>query len=407
MSRRREWRDLTALVLLAPLLTPGCGPSPAAPVAPRQSAADPRLVEIASPAGRGAMAPWLTADGDDLLLSWLEPTAGGGWRLLFARLGDGAWTAPREIAAGDDFFANWADVPKIGVAGDGTLWAHWLAKVSDDTYAYSIFLARSADGGVTWEPRGTLNDDATPSEHGFVAYAVEGDGLRAVWLDGREMPGGGPMTLRTAWLGTEVGPSTVLDERVCECCPTDLVATTAGALAPYRDRSPSDIRNIAFIRRVDGVWSAPRAVYDDDWRISGCPVNGPAAAVASDRVALAWFTARDGRPRVQLAISDDAGATFGPPRVVDEDQPLGRVDVEFDATGAAWVTWLTVTGAEAQLRAARFATTGPGEAIVLASTAASRASGIPRLARAGQALVAAWVETELDQPATIRLARLP
>ena len=42
----------------------------------------------------------------------------------------------------------------------------------------------------------------------------------------------------------------------------------------------------------------------------------------------------------------------------------------------------------------------------LAATGASRASGIPRLARVGGRLFAAWVETVDERPAEIRLAEL-
>ncbi len=200
------------------------------------------------------MAPYLTADGEDLLLSWLEPS----YRLLVARLHEGSWSAPVVIAEGEDFFANWADVPKVAVAGDGTLWAHWLAKLGEGTYAYGIFLARSGDGGVTWEPRGTLHADRTPTEHGFVAYAPEGDGLRAVWLDGRAMVDDGPMALRTALLGEGTGASEILDARVCECCSAELAAPSAGAVAFYRDRSLDEVRDVSVARRLAAGWTRTR-----------------------------------------------------------------------------------------------------------------------------------------------------
>jgi hypothetical protein len=394
-----------APLTLCGLLAVGCGASPAPPEdAPPPPG--PGFVALASPAGSEAMAPWLAVDGEALLLSWLEPGAAGGHRLLFSRLEAGSWSPAREIAAGHDFFANWADVPKIAVAADGTLWAHWLAKLGEDTYAYGIFLARSSDGGVSWTPRGTLHDDATPSEHGFVAYAREGGGLRAVWLDGRDMPGGGSMGLRTALLAETAGASEVLDDRVCECCSTDLVATASGPLAVYRDRSGDEIRDIAVARGIAGGWEESEPLHEDGWKISGCPVNGPAAAVEGSRVAVAWFTAPAGSAEVRLALSEDAGATFGPPIVVDGQSPLGRVDVEFDAGGAVWVSWLAAHDDRAQLRTARFVAAAEPRVVAVAVTGASRASGMPRLARVADDLVLAWVEVAADRPAGLRLARL-
>jgi hypothetical protein len=323
-----------------------------------------------------------------------------------ARLRDGVWGGPVVIAEGDDFFANWADVPKVGVAGDGTLWAHWLAKIGDDTYAYGIFLARSTDGGASWQAMGTLHDDATPTEHGFVAYAPAGEDLRAVWLDGREMAGGGPMSLRTAVLADAVGTADVLDDRVCECCPAELASPASGAVAFYRDRSLEEIRNIGVTRLESDGWSSPRALHDDGWRIPGCPVNGPAAAAAGDRVAAAWFTAANNEPKVQLAFSTDGGRQFTEPLLVDGAGPLGRVDVVFDDDESVWVSWLAVVENLAEVRVARYDESGPLETHTLAATGASRASGIPRLAHAGGRLFAAWVETADERPSEIRLAAL-
>jgi hypothetical protein len=321
---------------------------------------------------------------------------------MFSRLRDEQWSSPIVIAEGDDFFANWADIPKVGVAGTGTLWAHWLAKIGEDTFAYGIFLARSLDGGESWDLAGTLHDDSTPTEHGFVSYVAEGPDLRAMWLDGRRMLDEEPMTVRTALLKDRAGPSTVLDERVCECCSTDLTATPAGPVAFYRDRSLEEIRNIG-VARFDGEWQGPVALWEDDWMIPGCPVNGPAVDAMADRVGAAWFTAADETPRVQLAFSDDGGASFSEPLIVDNNRPLGRVDLELDQDGNAWVSWLAAEEGTAQVKLGRFEPDGDRESWTIATTEASRASGVPRLAKAGSKLYLAWVAADPNSESRIRV----
>lgn len=57
------------------------------------------------------------------------------------------------------------------------------------------------------------------------------------------------------------------------------------------------------------------AVHADGWKITRCPVNGPASASRGATLAVAWFTSASARPSGQLAFSEDAGATFGPPIV--------------------------------------------------------------------------------------------
>ncbi len=382
----------------------GCGEREAA-----RSSTSPETLGLDPPAAAGAFAPRLTQDGDDLLASWLEPlpAAPGSHRFVVARLADERWIGPFEIARGDDFFANWADVPGVGVAGDGSLLAHWLVKTGADTYAYSIFLARSTDRGQSWTRLGALNDDAVPSEHGFVSWVAEEDGARAIWLDGRAMPEGGAMTLRTARVGATVGPSTVLDERVCECCPTDLVMTARGPLGAYRDRSPEEVRNIGIVE-VTGGAPAPRALAEDGWQIPGCPVNGPALDAEGGRVVAAWFTAPNGAAVVQAAFSEDAGVTFEAPRRIDSGRPLGRVDVRLLADGAAVVSWLEAVGDVAELRLRRLPRAGGAlEARSIAATAAARASGVPQLARLGDRLFIAWVETGANDASRLRLHALP
>jgi hypothetical protein len=359
------------------------------------------------------MAPNLSLDGDAVLLSWLEPPhprvkpQDGNYALRFSRLEKGRWSVPVTIASGTDFFANWADFPSVTAAKGGFLVAHWAAKSAGDKYAYDVRLARSGDGGRTWKPMGAAHDDRTPTEHGFVSAVPEGDRIRLFWLDGRETGGGkGAMTLRTALVGDAVEGTELLDARVCDCCQTAAATTSRGAVVAYRDRSGREIRDIALVRRDGGRWTSPKAVHDDGWMIDGCPVNGPAIAADGRRVAVAWFTQEGNRPRVQVALSQDAGASFPPPATVDASNPLGRVDVVLDSNGDALIVWVATEGKGAAIRLARVSLTGRvGRASTIASTDVGRASGFPRLERTGATLVVAWVEP--SEPFRLRAATVP
>ena len=352
------------------------------------------------PAAPGAMAPSLTATGSGLLLTWLEPLdpkdKAKGHRLRFSRLAsldDARWSAPVTVASGTDFFANWADFPSAARAADGSLTVHWLAKTGEDTYAYGIFLARSTDGGATWRSAGLLHDDGIPAEHGFVSWIPEKKGLRAFWLDGRDTPKKQPMALRTALVGDRADSGERLDASVCDCCQTDAALAESGPVVAYRDRSDTEVRDVAVIRRTAKGWSEPVSVHADGWQIPGCPVNGPAVAASGRRVAVAWFTAAPPKTQVLAAFSQDGGATFGKPIEVDGDKPLGRVDLLLDADGSALVSWLALegsSGASVRLRRVREGKAGP--TLTLAATTAARSSGFPRMARWGDQIFVAWVD---------------
>ncbi|MFQ5526593.1 MAG: hypothetical protein ACE5GX_10065 [Thermoanaerobaculia bacterium] len=379
-----------------------CGP-PVTDVGAGSTAADQAngLVVDDPPATSGAFAPNLATVSGRLAATWLEPVTmaggGAGHRLCFARLEDGGWSEPVSIAEGSDFFANWADFPELVESGDGTLYAHWLAKTAEDTYAYSVFLARSTDGGASWEPLGKLNADDTPTEHGFVSFVEQPEGARAFWLDGRGMIDGGPMTLRTALVGAGEPVESVVDARVCECCGTDAVMTEEGPLVVYRDRSEEEVRDVFAVRGLGIGWTEPYAVHSDGWKIAGCPVNGPAVDSRGASTATAWFTAAGDTSRVLVAFSGNSGKSFGPARVVEASAEdtlvLGRVDLSMIADGSAWVSWVAQTGDQAEIRLRRVRPDGSmEEPREVALTSPGRASGFPILERVAEDLFIAWVE---------------
>jgi len=383
------------------------------------------------PSGPGALAPRFSTSQDEVFLTWLQPLAGAGetMALLFSRLeagsGSDRWSEPTEIARGQDFFANWADNPGLRRGADGSLTAHWLARSGPDPYAYDIRLARSSDSGRTWEPAGTLHHDGVTSEHGFVSTISDLAGVRAFWLDGREMTmeshdshaGSGNMTLRTAVVGQQAGSDELLDERVCECCQTAAGMTATGPVVVYRDRSADETRDIWIVRQTESGWSEPRPVHADGWRVPGCPVNGPSLAVRpghEEELAVAWFTAAETRPRVQVAFSRNGGAGFDAPILLDDVSPLGRVDVVWDGKGGVVVLWLSPRGEEgaAELLLRRVAPDGTAGAVYhVIDTSTARSSGFPRLVRRGENLILVWTQPEGEstrlQAVSLSLSSLP
>jgi hypothetical protein len=150
-------------------------------------------------------------------------------------------------------------------------------------------------------------------------------------------------------------------------------------------------------------------VHADGWQIAGCPVNGPAAAAAGSELAAAWYTAAGQRPRILVAFSGDAGATFEPPIEVDAPlgarAPLGRVGIVVDRPGEALVSWIAAEREDGRLLIRRIARDRRrGAELEIAAVAASRASGSPRLALLGIHAVLAWTGAPLR---TIRVVRFP
>ncbi|MBL8166569.1 MAG: exo-alpha-sialidase [Acidobacteria bacterium] len=374
--------------------------------------------ELASPAGTGSGQPNLAVAPDGrVYLSWIERLGEGRFSLRFSSLEKEKWSVPQVIAEGSNWFVNWADFPSMVVLPDGSLAAHWLAKSGAGTFEYDVTIARSFDGGKTWGKPFVPHRDGVKAEHGFVSlFAAQDGNLAAVWLDGREMKsdahdahgghGHGNMTLRTVKIkrdGTLIEEA-VLDTRVCECCQTSAAMTADGPVVVYRDRSDEEIRDISIVRLRDGKWSQPVSVFKDNWQINGCPVNGPSIAASGRRVAVAWFTGVNDKPRVKLAFSNDAGASFGEPITVDDGNPAGRVEALMLADGSALVCWLEKLPGGGEVRMRRIKPDGKFDAaITVSATGAARSNGFPQMARTGNTLVFAWTGPKV-MTATMKLA---
>jgi hypothetical protein len=164
------------------------------------------------------------------------------------------------------------------------------------------------------------------------------------------------------------------------------------------------VRDIQFVRRPAAAgWSAPRAVHADNWQIRGCPVNGPSVAADGRRVAVAWFTGEGDAPRVNVAFSEDAGATFGEPARVDDGDAVGRVDVVLLADGSALVCWMSGASGAGAVKARRVVRGGArGPVALVARADVSRSGGFPRVARSGDTVYFAW--TQFGKPPRVLTA---
>jgi hypothetical protein len=377
--------------IACPLLLCACS------AAPRADA--PLVIKPLELAGTDAsLAPNLSVTGDKAIVSWIT-NEGKRSTLKFAERTAAGWSAPRDAASGEGWFTNFADVPTVVRLGDGTLAAEWLVETDPRREAYDIHIAFSKDDGRTWSAAVNPHHDGTKTQHGFASlFQMPGAGLGLIWLDARqtEDPENDNMSVRAAVFdsgGAQVSEALV-DERVCDCCPTATAMTASGPIAAFRDRSAEEIRDIAVSRFVDGRWTPSTRVHADDWKIEACPVNGPAISARGRAVAVAWMTAKEDDGRAFVAFSNDEGATFGTPIRLDEGGSLGRVGVSLLDDGSAVASWVDFTNRRAQLQVRRVEASGArGAAQTVAGFGGERTSGYPRLARRGNELLFAWTES--------------
>jgi hypothetical protein len=368
--------------------------------------------EMESPAGASSSLPHLVANGQSMLLSWVEQQGDTLTTFLYAELIDGEWQQPNTMLRANDWFVNWADYPMIA-ENQGNLWSHVLKKSAAGTYSYDVKMNVLPKGGTAWKTDLPLHTDGTPTEHGFVSVIPLNDNFFVTWLDGRhtmenEAGERGAMTLRAGSVSTqgEVLETWELDARTCDCCQTTAVNSANGPVVIYRDRSPDEIRDIYVVRQVQGEWTDPKPIYTDDWQIKGCPVNGPRATAMGNNLAVAWFTGAQQRPRVQVIFSEDGGATFEEPILIAEGKVMGRVDVVWLYEKTAAVSWMETQNGKTTFNVVRVTTDGTlSKKHVIAEMDSSRKSGFPQMEVKDAMLYVAWTE-HTSSGSQVRTARI-
>ena len=362
-----------------------------------------QVKQLKSPADTASAEPYLFTDKNGLVyLSWIERIGKESF-LKFSTLHDSSWSAPIVIASGSNWFVNWADYPLLVADGNNNIIAHYLEKSGKGTYAYDVKWVASSDQGKTWTAPKILHDDGKQAEHGFVSMINKGDDFFVSWLDGRNAAmedggghdahegHGGAMTIRAASINKQGQKieEWELDNRVCDCCQTSAVLTTNGPVVIYRDRDENEIRDMSIVRFVNGQWTAPKTIYTDNWKIAGCPVNGPRASAKGNTLAVAWFSAPEKNSKVNLVFSENGGETFNEPIRIDEGKGIGRVDVEMLDEKSAMVSWME----NGHIKAQKVYKDGKKEpSIIIATSSEERSGGFPQMTLSGANLIFAWTD---------------
>jgi hypothetical protein len=396
--------NLRLAVVVAVAALGGCGSKP-----PADTAAF-RVRAVTFPGAAGSAQPRLTSGASAKpTLSWLEPTDDG-VALRYATFDGDAFSSPREVVRGADLMVNWADLPSVQPITAGVWAAHWLRLDSESPGAYHIATAVSNDAGALDGASAAQRRQRGSRARLRRLVRVERCDRRilarrpqlAEWsFDEPDKLLGTSLRIATLDYAGNVVAREIVDELVCDCCQPDRAMTASGPVVVYRDRTPEEIRDIVVRRHVDGAWQDAVAAGVDGWQIEGCPVNGPAIAAAGERVAVAWFTAAGGSPRVRFASSTDGAASFAPAIDLDGTGSFGQVGIVLDDDGTRVSWWRAAQGGGTDLVLRAVAPDGSvGETRVLAHSTAVQPVDVPQIVKAGDDVLAAW--TSLDD-ASVRV----
>lgn len=367
------------------------------------------ITEMENPAGNSSSLSRLYTDNTGkLFMSWVDQSEEKA-KLLYSSFEKNEWSKPELIASSSEWFINWADFPSLIANNGSPVAAHWLGKMPGNRYSYNVELAGYSDNHFNKSI--VPHNDGTASEHGFVSMVPMSDTtFYAIWLDGRntsghedhnkEDPLSSAMTLRGSLISTSglILSDDELDPSVCDCCNTSMAKTESGLIAVYRNRTSEEIRDTYFVKQVNGVWSDPKPVATDNWEIAACPVNGPAVDSDKKNIAVAWFTKDGENSAVKISFSNDEGEHFSAPFTLDLENPLGRIDLEMNSNGTAWVSWIKRSGDTAELQLKLVNTEGEIlESHAISGINPSRGTGFPQISeiKNGELLIS-WTQLTED-----------
>ncbi|MDE3119192.1 MAG: exo-alpha-sialidase [Nitrospirota bacterium] len=211
--------------------------------------------------------------------------------------------------------------PGLAAGPQGEIYVTWATPKPGGPFAADLRLARSTDGGRSFEAALVVNDDGAPINHTFEHVTAAGTGdVYLAWLDNRnkEQSGAGAMFACSRDKGATVEKNLALDGMACPCCrPMAATAPDGSLWVAWRKTFDGNVRDIVVARSTDRgrTFSPPMLVRRDSWSFAACPHRGPSIGVdRQGRLYVGWYTeGADEQPRILVATSDDQGKTFSAP----------------------------------------------------------------------------------------------
>ena len=321
--------------------------------------------------------------------------------------GSVAWSAPQRLETGaDEISADGESRPKLAFGPNGWVVISYTQPLAKP-FTGMIRMLRSSDGGKTFTAPVTVHADRQEITHRFESIAFDAQGvLHSLWIDKRDLELLPKVGKKSSYVGAAVyrnesrdggasfGPDIKLADHSCECCRIALAAGRDGMLrALWRHVFGANVRDHGFASlSAAGDGQVVRATLDD-WHIDACPHHGPGLALAADGGFHAvWFGVRRQGAQDVAAVRYARLGPDGSPRLdtvrMVPDERAEHADVMASGERVA-IVWRSVDGARSTLKA--WLSTDSGKTFRLAELAnVTGDNDHPRLAQAGERMVAVW-----------------
>lgn len=237
--------------------------------------------------------------------------------------GGKSYSQPVKVnAEPEDILGDGENRPKI-IARKGVVYISYTQGLAKPMTGHIRF-SRSVDGGETFSPPVTVNDNLEIISHRFETMGVNDRGqIYIAWLDKRDLSEAAKKGEKYIGLGVYYAvsddggasfkPNIKAADHGCECCRAAMAIDTDGTpVIAWRHVFGKNVRDHAMLR-LDGKSQPIRLSYDN-WEIDACPHHGPAISIARDGVYhFVWFNNAPERHGLFYAHSADQGKSFSSP----------------------------------------------------------------------------------------------
>ncbi|HET7662174.1 MAG TPA: exo-alpha-sialidase [Rhodanobacteraceae bacterium] len=290
--------------------------------------------------------------------------------------------------------------PKIALGPQGDIYVSWTEPLAKP-YTGRIRFARSTDGGKHFSAPITVHHDRAVITHRFGTMAVDTKGrILIAWIDKRDLAAARAKgksyrgaAVYYAWSDNR-GASFTLEQKLadhsCECCRIAMARAADGGIGIFwRSVYPGDIRDHTYAEWKNGrISEAPARATDTQWKIAGCPHQGPGLTIASDGTRHGvWFSAAGGKPVIWYGQLDPGHD----PRHLQVMAHAGASHADVIADGqTVWVVWnqMSAEGMSLMRRVSHDGGGHFGDAKAIAHASGAVAS--PQLLREDRQIYVAW-----------------
>ena len=162
----------------------------------------------------------------------------------------------------------------------------------------------STNQGNTWSQPMPVHSDKTPNiVRGFFdATVLANDEIGVAYLNDIEGPGEQRDLRFVTTSGGKFGTEKTIDPFVCPCCNISLLVDATGTLNLYYRENQDNIRDITKMTSRDNglTFSKAETLFNDNWKINGCPHSGPTSSVGATGNLIAWFSASPESPGIRV-----------------------------------------------------------------------------------------------------------